>query len=130
MKKLMNKISFAVVGLMASGVSALAAGSSSGASINNQSINKAICDLMAQFGGIFSTLRLLAFVGAAFIIANWAWGYISKPDGLKLDDVKTKGIGMLIGFIMLFSLGGIISIFMSMAGDGGSLGCQVADMFN
>ena len=48
----------------------------------------------------------------------------------KLDDVKTKGLGMLIGFIMLFAVGGIISIFMSMAGDGGSLNCEVGEMFN
>lgn len=129
MKKVMKKINLAIVGLMASGASALAAAPSAGIA-NNKGMNEAICKLMEQFGGIFSTLRLLAFVGAAFIIANWAWGYIAKPKDLSLDDVKTKGLGMLIGFIMLFSLGGIISIFMSMAGDGGSLNCQVGEMFN
>ena len=127
MKKVMNKINFAIVGLMASGASAFAdAGKSV---INKGAMDKAICDLMEQFGSIFSTLRLLAFIGAAFIIANWAWGYITKPADLKLEDVKTKGMGMLIGFVMLFAVGVIISIFMSMGGEGGSAGCDIKDMF-
>ena len=126
MKKVLNKVNFAIVSLMASGASAMAATTSG---VNTSAMNQAICDLMQQFGGIFSTLRLLAFVGAAFIIANWAWGYISKPADLKLDDVKTKGLGMLIGFIMLFAVGGIISIFMSMADTGGALNCEVGEMF-
>ena len=93
----------------------------------NPNVNNAICELMKQFGGVFSILRTLAFVGAGFTIAGWAWGWISKGE-VKYDDVQKKGLGMLVGFIVLFSLGAILSAFMAMAGDGGSLGC-VADMW-
>lgn len=119
MKKLMNKINFAIVALMASGTASMAAA---------PDINKTICDLAEQFGGVFSTLRTLAFIGAAFTIAGWAWGYISKGE-VKFDDIQKKGIGMLVGFFMLFGVGVIISAFMSMAGEGGSLGCDMGAMF-
>ncbi len=120
MKKLMKRLNFAIVGIMAS-MPAMAA-------LNTEGMNKALCDLAKQLGGIFSILRTLAFVGAGFIIAQWAWGYISKPGDLKLDDVKTKGMGMLVGFIMLFAIGVILQAFMNMAGEGGSLQC-VTTMF-
>ena len=38
-------------------------------------------------------------------------------------EVKEKGIPMLIGFILLFGIGTVLSIFMSMTGEGGRLGC-------
>jgi hypothetical protein len=119
MKKLMKKLNFAVVGLMASGSAAMAA---------QPDINDTICELAKQFGGIFSTLRTLAFIGAAFTIAGWAWGYISKGE-VKFDDVQKKGTGMLVGFFMLFGVGVIISAFMAMAGEGGSLGCDMGELF-
>lgn len=119
MRNLVKKINFAIISMMVS-VPAMAAVPAN--------MNDALCKLAAQFGGIFSTLRLLAFVGAGFIIAQWAWGYISKPGDLKLDDVKTKGVGMLVGFIMLFAIGAILSAFLSMAGADGSLNC-VTTMF-
>ena len=118
MKKLMKKLNFAIIGVMVS-VPAMAAGN----------INQALCDLAEQFGEIFSAIRLLAFVGAGITIAGWAWGYISagKIDAIK--EVKEKGIAMLIGFILLFGIGTLLTVFMNMAGDGGSLEC-VEKFFN
>ena len=118
MKKLMKRWNFAIIGVMAS-VPAMAAGN----------INQALCDLAEQFGEIFSAIRLLAFVGAGITIAGWAWGYISagKIDAIK--EVKEKGIAMLIGFILLFGIGTLLTVFMNMAGDGGPLEC-VEKFFN
>ena len=114
MKKLMKKLNFAIIGIMAS-VPAMAAPSAN--------IKATVCALAVEFGNIFSLLRTLTFVAAGFTIATWAWGWISKPADLKFDDVQKKGLGMLIGFIILFSLGAIISAFMAMTGEGGPFGC-------
>ena len=62
------------------------------------------CALVASMQGVFRTLRTLAFIGAAFILAGWAWGYISSGKS-ELKDLKDKGIGMLVGFTLLFSIG-------------------------
>ena len=121
MKKLLLKLNFAIVGIMATGVANAASA--------NVGINaKALCDLFEQFGGIFSILRTLAFVGAAFILAGWAWGWISSGK-VELKDVKEKGIGMLVGFVVLFAVGAIVTVFMNMAGAGGSLGCDMGNYF-
>ena len=113
MKKLMKKLNFAIVGMMASG-SAMAAGN----------MNAALCKMGEQFGGIFSVLQMLAFVGAGITIAGWAWGYISGGKSVDVvKEVKEKGVGMLIGFFLLFGIGTVLSIFMSMIGEGGSLDC-------
>lgn len=113
MKKLMKRLNFAIIGVMASVSSSMAA----------SNINQALCDLSEQFGEIFSAIRLLAFVGAGITIAGWAWGYISagKIDAIK--EVKEKGIALLIGFILLFGIGTLLSVFISMTGEGGDLGC-------
>ena len=118
MKKLIKKLNFAVIGIMASAPAMAAA----------PDINKTICELAKQFGGIFSTLRTLAFIGAAFTIASWAWGYISGGK-VEFKDIQGKGIGMLVGFFLLFGVGVIIQAFMSMAGEGGSLGCDMGAFF-
>lgn len=115
MKKLLLKLNFAIVGIMATSVAKAA---EAGLNINTN----ALCGLFQQFGGIFKVLRTLAFVGAAFILAGWAWGWISGGK-VELDDVKKKGIGMLVGFVVLFGVGAIVTVFMNMAGAGGSLGC-------
>ncbi|MBR4624078.1 MAG: hypothetical protein IKO56_00910, partial [Alphaproteobacteria bacterium] len=73
MKKIMNKINFALIALMVS-VPAFAA--KDGAS-NTITIDNGMCELINRLHGIFSILRILAFVGAAFYIAGWAWKYIS-----------------------------------------------------
>ena len=113
MKKLMKRLNFAIIGVMASVSSSMAAGSA----------DDALCMLAEKFGDIFSIIQTLAFVGAGITIAGWAWGYISagKIDAIK--EVKEKGIAMLIGFILLFGIGTVLSIFMAMTGEGGSMGC-------
>ena len=82
MKKLMKKISFAMVGIMAS-VPAMAA-------VN---YNNVLCKLATEFNGIFSMLRLLAFIGAGMSIAGWAWGYIKAGKVDIQKEVSEKGVG-------------------------------------
>jgi hypothetical protein len=66
------------------------------------------CNLINNMGGVFKVLRNLCFAGAAFVLMGWAWGYISKGKA-EMDDIKTKGVGMLIGFALLFGVGLIMS---------------------
>lgn len=110
MKKLINKLNFALIGVMVS-VPAFAAGGNTG-----------LCALIAQMHGVFKTLRTLAFVGAAFVIAGWAWGFISKGE-VKKDDLKDKGIGMMVGFVLLFGIGVVLSFLVSQAGMD-TMGCD------
>lgn len=110
MKKLIQKISVSSLMLFAMTMGSARAASAAG-TINTDLTNN-ICNLVAQMGGLFKTLRTLAFVGAAFIIAGWAWEYISAGKGVDLKGVKDKGIGMLVGFILLFAIGGVITVFM------------------
>lgn len=119
MKKLIYKLNFAIVGIMASS-HAMAAGGN---------VNQAICELAREFGFIFQLMRTLAFIGAGISIAGWAWGYISGGKAVDITkEVKEKGVGMLFGFILLFSIGTVLSIFISMASPDGSLGCA-GDIF-
>lgn len=116
MKNLLKKIGFAGLVVVAGGAAALAAPAAGGVN------NAGLCGLIAQMYGVFRILRTLAFVGAAFIIAGWAWGYISKGE-VKLDDLQKKGTGMLVGFILLFGIGVVLSFFLSSAGMT-AIGCQ------
>ena len=116
MKKIMNKISFAIVAMMAS-VPAFAV------TINPNS--KGLCELIDKLYSVFEILRTLAFVGAAFIIAGWAWGYITKAgekEGFSLEDAKKKGTGLLIGFGLFFMIGLVLTFVTSTFGLD-SLGC-------
>lgn len=116
LKNVLKKIGFAGVALLAgSGVALAAVGSEN---------NDGLCTLIGQMHGVFRILRTLAFVGAAFIIAGWAWTYISKGEA-ALDDLKKKGIGLLIGFVLLFGIGIVLSFLMSSAG-GNLIGCENA----
>lgn len=108
MKKLTNKINMAIIGLMAMAPVFPAKAAESGADMN-----ATVCKLIEQFGGVFKTLRTLAFVGAAFYIASWAWEWISKGE-VKKDEIQNKGVGMLVGFFVLFALGAILSAFLAM----------------
>jgi hypothetical protein len=78
-----------------------------------------LCNLIGEMQGIFKTLRILAFMGAGFYMAGWAWGYISSG-AVKMDDVKTKGIGLLVGFTLLFAIGVIITFLLGAAGENGA----------
>lgn len=109
MKKIMNKANFAIVGLMVSMAPAMAA-------------DNGLCNLVRELGGLLGMLRTLAFIGAGFTIAGWAWDYISKGK-VELKDVQTKGIGLLVGFVLLFGVGMVLSFLMSAAAPGGSLNC-------
>lgn len=110
MKKLMNKFNFALVAVMVA-TPAFA--------------DSPMCDLVKRLGHIFGWIRNLAFVGAAFIIAAWAWDFISKGE-VKMDDVKKKGMGMFVGFLLLFSIGILINFLLGAADVGGSFQCQGA----
>ena len=102
MKKVMNKITMATIIAMTS-VPAFAAD------------NKALCDLIVKMKDVFGILRTLAFVGAAFYIAGWAWGFISKGAVDVEKDLKGKGTGLLVGFLLLFMIGVLLSFVLSAA---------------
>lgn len=120
MKEILKKVGFAGAVIMAgASVPALAATAGAAGGVSNAGL----CGLIQQMYGVFTILRTLAFVGAAFIIAGWAWGYISKPDSMKLEDLKTKGTGMLVGFVLLFGIGVVLSFFLTSTGLG-LIGCE------
>ncbi|MCL2629136.1 MAG: hypothetical protein FWD33_00350 [Alphaproteobacteria bacterium] len=68
--------------------------------------------LCTEMRGIFTLLQRLAFIGAAFVIAGWAWGYI-KGGEAKSDDMMTKGFGLLVGFVLLGIMGAVMTILKS-----------------
>lgn len=109
MKKVFNKINMAIIAAMVA-TPAMAAPNPNG-----------LCGLIGQMHEVFVILRTLAFVGAAFIIAGWAWKYISSGD-VKMDDLKKQGTGMLVGFVLLFGIGVVLSFFMSQGGMN-AIGC-------
>lgn len=118
MKNILKKIGLAGVVVLAAGGAAMAAGAAGGVGVNESGL----CALIGQMYGVFKILRTLAFVGAAFIIAGWAWGYISKGE-VKMDDLRNKGTGMLVGFVLLFGIGVVLQFFLSSAGLE-IIGCQ------
>ena len=84
---------------------------------------KDLCNLIERMHKVFEILRTLVFVGAAFYIAGWAWGFITKGEA-KMDDLKKQGIGLLVGFTILFIIGIILSGILSAADPNGVLGCK------
>ena len=112
MKKLITKLNMAIVAALGA-TPAMAAPNANG-----------LCVLIQQMQGVFNILRTLAFVGAAFVIAGWAWGYIKDGKGVDMDDLRKKGTSMLVGFILLFGIGVVLTFFMSQAGQG-VLGCAI-----
>ena len=80
-----------------------------------------VCALISQLSPVIKTLRTVAFLGAAFILMDWAWGYIKAGD-VKKDDLKDKGIAMFVGFFLLFGVGIVLS-FVASTGGQEYLGC-------
>lgn len=119
MKNILKKIGFAGFATLAGASVALAAPAAGGVS------NDGLCALIGQMYGVFKILRTLAFVGAAFIIAGWAWGYIKDGGGKDgmIEDLKKKGTGMLVGFVLLFGIGVVLSFFLSSTGLN-AIGCD------
>ena len=117
MKNLLKKLGFAGI-VVLTGASAALAAVAGGAGVNNSGL----CNLIGRMYGVFQILRTLAFVGAAFIIAGWAWGYISRGK-FEMEDLRKKGTGMLVGFVLLFGIGIVLQFFLSSAGLG-LIGCQ------
>lgn len=109
MKKIINKANFALIALMASAAPAMAA-------------NSGVCALVAKLGGVLDYIRLFAFVGAGFLIAAWAWDYI-KGGKVEIEDLKKKGMALLVGCFLLFFVGAILSFLISATGPGGSFDC-------
>ena len=101
----MNKINFGIIGLILT-MPAFA---------ENVQVDSAMCELFNRLHGVFRTLQILAFVGAAFYIAGWAWKYISSGDA-KAEDIKKQGIALLVGFGLLFMIGIILTFVLSTAG--------------
>lgn len=116
MKNILKKIGFASVVVLSGAAAAVAAPAAAGVS------NNGLCALISQMYGVFKILRTLAFVGAAFIIAGWAWGYISAPDKFNMEDLKKKGTGMLVGFVLLVGIGVVLTFLVSSTGLK-SIGC-------
>lgn len=117
MKNLLKKIGFAGLVVVAGGAAALAAPAAAGVS------NNGLCMLISKMYGVFEILRTLAFVGAAFIIAGWAWGYIKDGKGVDMEELRKRGTGMLVGFILLFAIGIVLSFFLSSTGLD-AIGCK------
>ena len=109
MKKIMNKVNFALICLFTA-VPAFAALPKTKVTVESD-----MCKLIKSLHDVFNVLRIAAFIGAAFYIAAWAWDFISKGEA-KMDDIKKKGLGLLVGFSLLFIIGAVLSFIMSAAG--------------
>lgn len=107
MKKVMNKINFALIAIMAS----MPVFAADGNTLNA----KGFCGLLVKLHEVFNWLRILAFIGAAFYIAGWAWEFISGGKA-EMKTIKEKGTGLLVGFILLFMIGALLSFVLSVSG--------------
>lgn len=123
MKSLLKKIGVAGFVMLAGGAAALAEPAAGGVAAANAD---GLCGIINEMYGVFKVLRTLAFVGAAFIIAGWAWGYISAGKGVDMEDLKKKGTGMLVGFVLLFSIGVVLQFFVFSNTGLSAIGCEDA----
>lgn len=104
MKKIMNKMNFAVIAIMTS------------MPVFADELNaQPYCDLFIKLHDIFKILQILAFVGAAFYIAGWAWEFISGGKA-EMKTLKEKGTGLLVGFTLLFMIGVLLTFVLSTSG--------------
>ena len=74
-----------------------------------------VCKLIEGLSPVIKTLRTLAFIGAAFVLMDWAWGWIEKGT-VEKKDIKDKGIALLVGFFVLFGVGIVLSFVVSNSG--------------
>lgn len=121
MKSLLKKIGVAGFVMLAGGAAALAEPAAGGVAAVNAD---GLCGIINEMYGVFKILRTLAFVGAAFIIAGWAWGYISAGKGVDMEDLKKKGTGMLVGFVLLFGIGVVLQFFIFSDTGLSAIGCE------
>jgi len=112
--KIMKKISFALLGIMMP-VFAFAVGAADARAPSTIDVSS-MCNLILNLQNVFKTLRILAFIGAAFLIMRWGWEYLSKGAEVDLGDVKKKGTALIVGFSMLLLVGIIASALTSAAG--------------
>ena len=121
MKNLLKKVMFAGAFVLVG--TAVAGAAENAANLANVTVNNSgLCDLIIQMQNVFKILRTLAFVGAAFVVAQWAWSYIKAGD-VKMDELKDKGTGLLVGFILLFAIGAVLSFVLSSTGME-AIGCK------
>lgn len=91
-------------------------------------VSDGMCGLIVKMQDVFKTLRILAFVGAGFYMAGWAWNFITGKGGDGkgggvVDDIKSKGIGLLVGFSLLFAVGVVISFLLSATNGATGVAC-------
>ena len=113
MKKIMNKVNFAIVSVIATMSSSFAADYAQ------------LCNLINRLGELLKILRIMAFIGAGFYITLWAWDFI-KAGKVEMKDVQPKGVGLLIGFVLLFAVGALLTFLIGAAAPDGALGCAQA----
>ncbi len=121
MKSLLKKIGVAGFVMLAGGAAALADPAAGGVAAVNAD---GLCGIINEMYGVFKILRTLAFVGAAFIIAGWAWGYISAGKGVDMEELKKRGTGMLVGFVLLFGIGVVLQFFIFSDTGLSAIGCE------
>ena len=92
-----------------------------GVAMSGAMADDGVCELIKSLTPVIKTLRTLAFIGVAFVLMDWAWGYIQKGE-VKKDDLKDKGIGMFVGFFLLFGVGLILN-FVASTGGQTAFGC-------
>lgn len=114
MKKIMNKVNFAIVSVMATMSSSFAADYTQ------------LCNLINRLGDLLRILRIMAFVGAGFYITLWAWEFI-KAGKVEMPKIQEKGVGLLVGFVLLFAVGALLSFLIGAAAPDGALGCAQAE---
>ena len=87
-------------------------------------ISKDMCELIKSLQGVFKTLRILAFIGAAFLLARAGWdailtGKLGGKDKVT-EGAIAVGMPMIIGFAILFMIG----ILLGALANGRITGCN------
>jgi hypothetical protein len=104
---------FALAGLLLAAFAFAANAAVTGAPVLDEN---AVCELLRSLQSVFKILRTLAFIGVAFIVMAWAWGYITAGKIEWTKDVKEKGVALLVGVILLFGVGMLLQFLTSASG--------------